>query len=102
MDRYREKLNELHAAQFRLDYLETAVNERNQWIETCKAGNDDRYTVNGDLLAGTEPGLARLRTETVVDDYRYKLDTLRMPEFTESTTAIPDDPTGVRATPLMR
>ena len=101
VERYRSKLNELRAAQFKVAYLERAVSERNQWIETCKNSNDDLYSVNSelleryekrgllDLLAGAEPvtGLARVRTENVVEDYRYRLEDLKMPQFTESAPA---------------
>lgn len=44
-------------------------------------------------------GLARVRTENLVEDYRYKLGNLRMPEFTESTAATPGEPSTVRAAP---
>jgi hypothetical protein len=112
VDRYRSKLNELRAAQFKVAYLEQAVTERNQWIDTCKASNDDLYRTNSelleryekrgllDLLAGAEPvtGLAQVRTENVVEDYRYKLDDLKMPQFTESTTP-PSDDTAARTSP---
>ena len=113
VERYRNKLNELRAAQYKAAYLEQAVTERNQWIDTCRASNDDLYKANSelleryekrgllDLLAGAEPvtGLARVRTESVVEDYRYKLDDLKMPEFTDSTTAPPDDPSAAGAAP---
>jgi chromosome segregation ATPase len=105
VERYRNKLEELRTAQFRVAYLEQAVTERNQWIDVCKASNDDLYQANSelleryqnrgvlDLLAGAEPvtGLARVRTESLVEDYRYKLEDLKMPDFTDSATAPSDD-----------
>jgi septal ring factor EnvC (AmiA/AmiB activator) len=105
VERYRNKLEELRTAQFRVAYLEQAVIERNQWIDVCKASNDDLYQANSellelyqnrgvlDLLAGAEPvtGLARVRTESLVEDYRYKLEDLKMPDFTDSATAPSDD-----------
>jgi chromosome segregation ATPase len=113
VERYRGKLDELRAAQARAAYLEQAVTERNQWIETCRASNDDLYQANSELLeryrkrgllnllAGEEPvtGLARVRTENVVEDYRYKLDDLKMPEFAESTQAPADDTSATGALP---
>jgi chromosome segregation ATPase len=113
VERYRSKLNELRAAQFKVAYLERAVSERNQWIETCKNSNDDLYSVNSellkryekrgllDLLAGAEPvtGLARVRTENVVEDYRYRLEDLKMPQFTESAPAPADDASAASALP---
>ena len=112
IDRYREKLRELRETQFKAAYLEQAVTERNQWIETCRTNNDELYAVNGellkryenrgffDLLANAEPvtGLARVRTENVVEDYRYKLDDLKVLEFTESASAPGSETSGDEST----
>jgi Skp family chaperone for outer membrane proteins len=105
VDRYREKQNELRMMQNKAGFLEQAVTERNQWIATCKANNDDLYKANSDLLdlyqnrglldvvAGMDKvtGLARVRKESMVEDYRYKLSDLRMFDFRDSQSQAPGE-----------
>ena len=87
--------------------------QRNQWMETCRASNDElcqvnselliRYQNNGlfDTLAGAEPitGLARVQKENVVDDYRYRLGDLKMLDFAESSPPPEDDVASASAQP---
>lgn len=98
-DRYRDLQTELRQARFKAGFLEDAVAERNEWIDVCQKQNDELYTVNNELLdayrdkgvmasfSQTVPvtGLARVRVENLVEDYRYKLDDLKMFEFADST-----------------
>ncbi|HYQ71275.1 MAG TPA: hypothetical protein VET88_05040 [Gammaproteobacteria bacterium] len=54
MSRYRQVLGELRNAQFKVAYMEEAVVERNQCIETCRASNEELYPVNSELLDACE------------------------------------------------
>jgi chromosome segregation ATPase len=101
MARYRDVIGELRKAQFKVAYMQEAVVERNQWIEICKANNDELYEVNKELLdrhlnrgffdslANAEPvtGLGRVRTENMAEEYRYKLDDLRVLDKPAPVTA---------------
>lgn len=112
VEHYREKLKALRTTQFKVAYLEQAVKERNQWIDTCKANNDDLYKANSklldlyqhrgvlDVLTGADPvtGLARVRRESKVEDYRYKLEDLKMLDFRQTADRAPDD-TAAAGTP---
>lgn len=95
MDRYRDTVAELRKARFKVAYMEQAVQERNAWISTCQKNNDELYTVNSELLdayrdkgvmaslsqAVPVTGLARVRVENRVEEYRYRLDDLKMLDF---------------------
>jgi hypothetical protein len=98
MRRYREAVDELRKARFKVAYMEQAVLERNEWIDTCRNSNEELYTINGELLEAYNnkgimaslsqsmpvTGLARVRVENVVEDYRYRLEDLKMLDFTGS------------------
>jgi septal ring factor EnvC (AmiA/AmiB activator) len=95
MNRYRKVLGELRKAQFMVAYMEEAVVERNDWIQTCRASNEELYTVNTELLAAYEnkgliaslsravpvTGLAMVRDENIVEEYRYRLEDLKVIDF---------------------
>ena len=114
VERYREKLTALRAAQFKVAYLEQAVTERSQWIDVCKTNNDELYRLNNELLeryqqrgfldtlVGAEPvtGLGRVRLENMAEEYRYKLEDLKLLDFQVSTAAPPPaDTSAAKALP---
>lgn len=81
--------------------LVQAVQEREQWIAQCGAHNRDLQAANREVLAKyqqkgllqqlaeLEPltGIARVETESVVEDYQYKLQQLKITPFQAATDA---------------
>ena len=75
--------------------LVRAVKEREQWIEQCGARNKELRSLNLDILnkyrekdllkqfVEIEPftGIGQIETETVVEDYKYKLQQLKITPF---------------------
>ena len=75
--------------------LVQAVQEREQWIEQCSSRNKELHTTYLDLLnkykekgiwqqlAELEPltGIGNVDTETLVEDYKYKLQQLKITPF---------------------
>lgn len=90
----------MQSAEERIDLLGRAIQEREAWITTCSARNDDLYRANSELLARwrdksvwdalthAEPvtGLARARTEADAEQFQYRLDHLHLPAAPKFTT----------------
>ena len=89
--------------------LVQAVKEREQWIEHCAKANKELRSVNLEILnkykekgfwqelAEQEPltGLGSIETETFMEDYRYKLQQLKITPFKardESADSAPANP----------
>ena len=95
MTRYRETVADLRKTQFKVAYMQEAVLERNQWISVCQENNEKMYTANNELLeayrdkglmaslsqSAPVTGLAMVRAENLVEDYRYRLEDLKMLDF---------------------
>lgn len=101
------KARDIHADN---QLLVQAVQEREQWIGECMARNRELQTATQEILARyqdkslwqqlaeLEPvtGIARVETEGVVEDYRYKLQQLKITPFQASVaTGSPDQPAKV-------
>jgi chromosome segregation ATPase len=78
-----------------IQLLHSAVEERNVWIEDCRAKNAAMYQTNQELLqvyrdkdamdalAQREPltGIGSIEVENVMQDYQFKLEDLRTVKF---------------------
>lgn len=85
----------LRDAQADIQLLRSAVQERDHWIADCQAKNDSMYQTNMELLAAyrdkgafdalkqSEPftGVASVKVENAVQEYRFKLEDLRTVAF---------------------
>jgi len=88
--------------------LVEAVKEREQWIAQCAKTNNELRTLNLEIiskykqkgfweeLAEREPitGLGSIESETLIENYRYKLQQLKMTPFkskTEQTESVPEN-----------
>jgi predicted RNase H-like nuclease (RuvC/YqgF family) len=95
MDRYNTTLQMLRVEQQNVVLLRNAVEERNQWIDTCKSNNDALFATNMELvekyrdkgflkmLSQTDPltGIGDVQLEVVAEDYRYRLEDLQVTDF---------------------
>ncbi len=97
--KYRDVSRTLASAMRDNNLLVSAVQERSDWVEQCRARNTkiyqaglellDRYrnkTVS-DVIRGREPvlGLGRVELERTVQDYRFRLEDLTVTPFTPTT-----------------
>lgn len=94
-EKYRNTVAVLEASSRDNELLINAVQERNQWIDTCRARNDKLYEANVELLGLYEnKGLAEalgqrdpvtqigaVKVENEVQNYRFRLEDLRMSQF---------------------
>lgn len=103
------RISELQSAQRKamddaradIQLLQNAVQERDRWITDCQAKNDSLYQTNAELLAAyrdkgafaalaqSEPltGIASVKVENVVQEYRFRLEDLRTVKFAPSAAA---------------
>jgi len=95
MEKYRNSVQLLRMEKANVNLLKLAVEERNQWIDKCKASNESMYQVNSELvdryqnkgfwqeLAQSDPltGLGDVKMEVIAEDYRYRLDDLQVAKF---------------------
>lgn len=86
------KANAIHADNH---LLVQAIQEREQWIEQCSTSNKDLRSANVEILdkykdkdllqhlVELEPftGIGRIETETTVEDFKYKLQQLKITPF---------------------
>lgn len=93
--RYRETVRRLRVEQANVIHLTNAVQERNQWIDTCKANNGSLYEINMELvdryrnkglwqaLRQAEPltGIGEVQLEVIAEDYVYKIEDLQVANF---------------------
>ncbi|WP_347989125.1 hypothetical protein [Methylomonas sp. AM2-LC] len=84
--------------------LVQAVREREQWIEQCSKHNQDLRKVNLDILGKyrekgllqqigeLEPftGIGQVETESIIEDYRYKLQQLKITPYKPSQQPVTD------------
>lgn len=102
--RYRKQLSD---AQADIQLLQSAVQERNAWIEACHNKNAGLYKVNTELLAAYrdkdawdalrqhEPltGIGAVQVETEVENFQFRLEDLRTVKFEPQTPSpIPAQP----------
>jgi Skp family chaperone for outer membrane proteins len=92
--------------------LVQAVREREQWIEQCSQHNQDLRKVNLDILSKyrekgllqqigeLEPftGIAQVETESTIEDYRYKLQQLKITPYKPSQQPVVESAPAVSAT----
>lgn len=91
LGRYRETVNTLKQANADNQHLVKAVHEREGWIARCEERNQGLYAANRDLMgryreagfAVTEGilGLKRVEIENEVQDYRFRIEDLRVTPF---------------------
>lgn len=97
-EKYRNTMTVLEASNRDNEHLINAVQERNQWIDTCRSRNNSLYEANIELLglyenkgfaetlAQREPvtQIGAVRVESEVQEYQFRLEDLRMGEFADS------------------
>jgi hypothetical protein len=95
MEKYRDSVQLLRMEKANVELLKLAVDERNSWIDKCKANNEALYKLNLELvdryqnkglwqaLTEAEPftGISSVHLENIADDYRYKLEDLQVARF---------------------
>ena len=89
--RYRDAVNTLRLANLDNRYLVQAVDEREQWIDSCGVRNDELILANKDLLKRYEEvagrksdpftGIGRVRVENEVQEYQFRIEDLQSPQF---------------------
>lgn len=94
-NRHRSELGDARAD---IRLLHAAVEERDRWIGECQARNDGLYEANAELLEAyrnkgplaalgqREPvtGLASVKVENAVQEYRFRLEDLRTVKYEPS------------------
>jgi len=98
-DRYQESVRTVKQANADNRFLVDAVREREDWIATCKDRNEGLFAANHDLMeryaaAGFETtegilGLARVALENEVQEYRFRIEDLRVTEYRPSVDTAP-------------
>lgn len=95
MEKYRDTVQLLRVERANVGHLKLAVQERNEWIDKCKANNDSMYQVNLELvdryrnkgfwqeLTQAEPltGMGDVKMEVIAEEYRYRLEDLQVANF---------------------
>ena len=92
--RYRGTVKGLKLANADNRFLVGAVEEREAWIEKCRERNDGLFAANQDLMerykaagfaaTGTLLGLQRVEIENEVQEYRFRIEDLRVTEYEPS------------------
>jgi len=99
LEKYRDVSQTLKSAMRDNTLLVSAVQERSQWTERCRAQNEklfeagmgllDKYKHKSmaDVIRGKEPvlGLGRVELESVAQDYRFRLEDLTVTPYQPST-----------------
>ncbi len=102
LEKYRSTRRLLAMERSNVALLKSAVTERNDWIDRCKANNDSLYRISQELvdryrnksvwqsLKQAEPltGLGDVKLEVIAEDYRYRIDDLQVPDFKGKTASI--------------
>lgn len=95
LQKHNEVVNKAKAINADNQLLVQAVEEREQWIEQCGSRNKELDAANQDILhkyrekglvqqlLELEPftGIAKVETQTTAEDYRYKLQQLKITPF---------------------
>ena len=95
IEKYRNTVQLLRMEKANVAHLTNAVQERNDWVDKCKANNEslyeaslelvDRYQNKGvwEEVTQAEPftGLGDVKVEVIADEYRYRLEDLQVPRF---------------------
>jgi len=98
LDKYRQVARMVRVEKSNVALLKSAVEERNDWIDKCKANNDSLYDVNLELLGKykdksvwqtlkqSDPvtGLGNVKLEVIADDYRFRIEDLQVADFQKS------------------
>lgn len=99
LEKYRDVSQTLKSAMRDNTLLVSAVQERSQWTEQCRAQNEKLFEAGMDLLnkyknksmaeviRGKEPvlGLGRVELESAAQDYRFRLEDLTVTPYQPST-----------------
>ncbi len=95
IEKFRTTAGRLRVEKTNVALLTNAVEERNHWIDTCKANNDNLYKVDMELvgrykgkgmwqvLKQDEPftGVNKVKLEVVAQDYEYRIEDLQVANF---------------------
>lgn len=98
LEKYRDVSQTLKSAMRDNTLLVSAVQERSQWTEQCRAQNEKLFEAGMDMLnkyknksmaeviRGKEPvlGLGRVETESMVQEYRFRLEDLTVTPYQAS------------------
>jgi len=98
IEKLRTTVRMLRVEKTNVALLTNAVEERNHWIDTCKANNDSLYKVNMELvdryegkgiwqaLKQAEPftGINGVELEVVAQNYEYRIEDLQVANFEAS------------------
>jgi chromosome segregation ATPase len=102
LEQHRQSLQELRVEKKNVALLKSAVEERDMWIDRCKANNDELSRVNLDLvdryrdkgfwqvLKQSDPltGIGKVRLETIADDYRYRIEDLQVTRYEDNAGTV--------------